>query len=223
MKVKIIPSDGIVTVDGLTIGGIDLGWIPSNVHAVTWDGNSGEAEIMDDSGQIVSNIKLNSFSEYSPVLGLFNSAKDVLYPPEVLPTIQNRRLAVWEKIKAHRTFVEGDGVYVQGHWYHTDADSRIKFMRLDRKADIALAAGGQASTLLQVVGNNIYWKTLPNVMVGVTCSIAQGVVQATEILDATGYARAEVLRNQVMASNSPESINIMSGWPVTYSTRNVEV
>ena len=45
----IITSDKIIGIGTTTISGIgtDMSWIPSNVHAVHWDGSSGEIEYND--------------------------------------------------------------------------------------------------------------------------------------------------------------------------------
>ena len=46
MKVTIIPEDKFISVGGTGYLGISTDWsyIPSNVHAVQWDGSSGEVE-----------------------------------------------------------------------------------------------------------------------------------------------------------------------------------
>lgn len=132
--------------------------------------------------------------------------------PEV-KTLAERRAAVWSQIKAERTLRENGGVQAGGHWFQTDADSRIRFIRLDAKATAALAAGGTAATVLKVAGQDLHWKTAENGLVPMTAGLAQSIANAIENLDAAAFARGEILRAQVNASDNPELIDIASGWP----------
>lgn len=138
---------------------------------------------------------------------------EALFPA---PTLEDRRATVWESIKAERSRRESGGVQVAGHWFQTDADSRIKFLRLGMKASEALFSGGTSGTVLQVAGQDVYWKTTENGLVPMTVDLAQGIVVAVEVLDALAYAHAELLRAQVLESLVPEEIDIESGWPAIY-------
>lgn len=136
-------------------------------------------------------------------------------PPE-LPPIEQRRAAVWERVKAERTRRVNGGAQVAGHWYHTDVDSRVQHMRLDAKASALLADGGSVEDVLTVAGQSIYWKTLSNGLVTMTAGLAQAIPVAIEVLDALAFARAETLRAQIEVSENPEAIDISSGWPAIY-------
>lgn len=130
--------------------------------------------------------------------------------------IEDRRATRWEQVKVERTRRENGGVQLGGHWFQTDADSRIRFMRLDAKASSALAAGGTPSTVLTVGGQDLHWKTEENELVPMTAGLAQSIATAIENLDAAAFARGEALRAQVNASDSPESIDITTGWPLVF-------
>lgn len=138
--------------------------------------------------------------------------------PEPAPqdSIESRRATVWEKVKAERKRRTEGGVLVNTHWFQTDSDSRIQFLRLDQKASAALAAGGQPTDILTVAGQGIYWKTYDNGLVPMTVALAQGIALAVEVLDALAFARGEQLRTQIEVSGNPESIDISTGWPVIY-------
>lgn len=136
--------------------------------------------------------------------------------PEPPPSLDQRRVTVWEQIKAERSRRENGGVLAGGHWFQTDSDSRIKVLRLEAKAVAALAAGGAAGDVLTVAGQPIYWKTTENGLVPMTVSLAQEIMTGIEVLDALAYTRAEVLRAQVMASADPEAIDLTTGWPPVY-------
>ena len=138
--------------------------------------------------------------------------------PEPAPqdAIEARRAAVWEHVKAERKRRTEGGVMVSGHWFQTDSDSRIQFLRLDQKASAALAAGGQPTDMLTVAGQGIHWKTYDNGSVPMTVALAQGIALAVEVLDALAFARGEQLRAQIEVSEGPESIDITTGWPPVY-------
>lgn len=132
------------------------------------------------------------------------------------PTLVERRAIRWEQVKVERKRRTEGGVRVNTHWFQTDPDSRIQFLRLDQKAANALAAGGQLTDLLTVAGQDIYWKTYDNGLVPMTVALAQGIALAVEVLDAMAFARGEQLRAQIEVSDDPEAIDITTGWPVIY-------
>lgn len=133
------------------------------------------------------------------------------------PTLAERRTIRWEQVKAERKRRTEGGVLVDTHWFQTDPDSRIQFLRLDQKATNALAADGQLTDLLTVAGQDIYWKTFDNGLVPMTVALAQGIALAVEVLDAMAFARGEQLRAQIEVSDAPESIDITTGWPPVYT------
>lgn len=136
--------------------------------------------------------------------------------PALVEPIAARRAAAWAAVKAERSRRKDGGVLVSGHWFQTDSDSRIQLMRLDSKAVTLLAGGGAPTDVLTVMGQPIPWKTTENGLVPMTAELAQNIVLAVEVLDAQAFGRAEVLRQQIEASESPELIDISTGWPVVY-------
>ena len=63
MNLVIIPSDRIIGIGTTILSGIgtDMSWIPSDVHAVHWDGSSGEIEYNDGK----ANLDITSIGIYS--------------------------------------------------------------------------------------------------------------------------------------------------------------
>lgn len=144
----------------------------------------------------------------------FSFAVEAIPTPEPeVKALAERRAAVWSQIRVERTRRENGGVQVAGHWFQTDVDSRIRFIRLDAKAAAALASGGTAATVLTVAGQDLHWKTAENGLVPMTAGLAQSIATAIENLDAAAFARGEVLREIVDASDDPELVDIDSGWP----------
>lgn len=217
MNVVIIPSDGFVSVDGRGFGDLDLSWIASEVHAVTWRGESGEVQVVDPATlRAVRNDEITDLAPYQQALVQWEAAREAADTPADPPTLAERRAAAWEKVKAERKRRTDGGVLVNTHWFQTDPDSRIQFLRLDQKASTALAAGGQPTDMLTVAGQDIYWKSYDNGLVPMTVALAQGIALAIEVLDALAFARGEQLRAQIEVSNDPESIDITTGWPPIY-------
>lgn len=44
MRLTIVPEDGVVNKDGISYSGLDLSFVPDNVHALQWYDTYGEIE-----------------------------------------------------------------------------------------------------------------------------------------------------------------------------------
>jgi hypothetical protein len=110
----------------------------------------------------------------------------------------------WQAIKAERDRRKVLGVKVGAHWFHSDAESRIQQLGL-----VIMGASVPA----------VQWKTLtlsgPPVFVTMTQAIAGGIFQGTAESDAAIFAAAETHRVAMESSDTPESYDITSGWPVS--------
>lgn len=108
----------------------------------------------------------------------------------------------WERIKAERDRRKVLGVFASGHWFHSDADSRIQ--------QLSLFVMGAAVPAIQ-------WKTLTAsgapVFVTMTQGLAAAIFQATAASDAAVFGAAEAHRVAMEASDSPEAYDFSGGWP----------
>jgi hypothetical protein len=69
MRVTIVSEDGLVSIDGVGFGGLDLSFIDSSVHAVQWYGEIGEIERKDPiTKRMVSNDAITSLSAFQTAL-----------------------------------------------------------------------------------------------------------------------------------------------------------
>jgi hypothetical protein len=75
MRVTVIPSDGLVSIDGEGFSGIDLSSLASSIHAIQWYDTEGEVEIKDVRGRMVENREITSFDEFAFVISLWEAAK----------------------------------------------------------------------------------------------------------------------------------------------------
>ena len=125
--------------------------------------------------------------------------------PAELPPIEQRRAAVWERIKAERDRRAALGVKVGAHWFHSDQKSRTQQLGL-----VLLGQGIPAE---------LKWKTLtftpPPVFVTMTPALAVGIVQSTAASDTAIFTAAEVHRMTMEASAAPQDYDFSTGWPVS--------
>lgn len=84
MKALIIPADGAVDIDGRLINGLDLSWI-TGVHAVVWNGTSGEVQQLDSAGRISKNTAITSLTKYQQALDQWEAARQALDAPPPPP------------------------------------------------------------------------------------------------------------------------------------------
>jgi hypothetical protein len=122
--------------------------------------------------------------------------------PAPEPTLEARRAAVWERIKARREALKSSGVLVGAHWFHSDADSRIQQIGL-----VMMGAGLPAG---------LKWKVKDNGLVDMTPALAQQIFQATAAWDMLVFGVAETHRAAVIESDNPEVYDWLAGWPEGY-------
>lgn len=123
---------------------------------------------------------------------------------------------MWERIKSKRSAVEQGGVKVGTKWYHSDADSRIKYLGLVRMAEQALTSGASPTTVLQYGGVNIQWKTMDGSSINMNVQKAQDVYAAVIGLDFVAFATAESHRVAMETNPDPSLYDFSQGWPVSF-------
>ena len=94
----IITSDKIIGIGTTTISGIgtDMSWIPSNVHAVHWDGSSGEIEYNDGT----ANLGITSIGIYSQADTTFNN--EIQRRKDLNDEFTNSSSFLWMKLRNER-------------------------------------------------------------------------------------------------------------------------
>ena len=98
MNLVIIPSDRIIGIGTTIISGIgtDLSWIPSDVHAVHWDGSSGEIEYNDGK----ANLDITSIGIYSQAETTFNN--EIQRRKDRDDEYVNSSTFLWMKLRSER-------------------------------------------------------------------------------------------------------------------------
>jgi hypothetical protein len=75
MRITIIALDKWVSVDGEGYSGLDLSFLPQDIHAVQWYGIEGDVEYRDARGAIVKNETIVDFSPFSFAIEAWSAAK----------------------------------------------------------------------------------------------------------------------------------------------------
>ena len=132
----------------------------------------------------------------------FDGAK---FTPPSAPSRAAVVAAKWSAVKAERDRRKWLGVKVGANWFHSDDSSRIQQLGL-----VMLGANIPAG---------LQWKTLTrtgSVFVSMTQALAGGIFQGMLQSDTAVFAAAEMHRVAIEASATPESYNILTGWPASF-------
>jgi len=91
----IVPVDRVIGIGSTKLVRVssDMSWIPSDIHAVHWNGTSGEIEYNDDK----PNVAISSIGIYSQVETTFNNELQLIKESETLTTEQ-----LWESLRNQR-------------------------------------------------------------------------------------------------------------------------
>ncbi len=124
---------------------------------------------------------------------------------------------LWEQVKSLRDFKSEQGCKVGDKWYHNDVKSRTQWERMANKSD-----GLQPTDIYTVGGQQVVWKTMDGTFQPLTAGTIASVVAAFELQEALMFTHAESLKVALNASDTPEEVDIQSGWPETYPPVVVE-
>lgn len=64
MRITIVTEDGFVSIDGEGLDGLNLSFIPVEVHALQWYGENGEIEYQDQRGRANYNETIMSLDQF---------------------------------------------------------------------------------------------------------------------------------------------------------------
>jgi hypothetical protein len=139
---------------------------------------------------------------------------DESFVPPVFPPkpIAERRAEASAKVTAERQRLESAGITVLGNRFQTDLAARIRYLRLENKGTAAVGKGGATDAPLKVKGKDLLWPAAGGA-VAMTAALAQTVVDDLEGFDVALFEREAVLLATIAASDSPEDVDILVGWP----------
>lgn len=125
------------------------------------------------------------------------------------PTLEDIKIAMWERIKVERDRRQAGGVLFGGHWFKTDERSRADYLSIITLVQLA----GRAPT--DVI--RPAWRTMTDgVTVDMTMALAGGIIAAGAqqwfLIDNAAQAHKTALE----ASSDPASYDFSSGWPEVF-------
>jgi len=121
--------------------------------------------------------------------------------PKIEPSLASVKDELVRKVKTQRDFQKFNGVFVQNKWIHTDTYSRTQWMAM-----VMMGANLPA----------IPWTTMDGTHIVTTPALAQGVFNGVAQLDAQLFSFASSLITSIDSSDDPNSVDITTGWPLTY-------
>lgn len=131
---------------------------------------------------------------------------------------------MWERIQARRDAISAGGVQVAGHWFHTDLDSRIRYVGLLRITDAmkALGAIGTDTVVNPATNAVVLWKVMDGSRIPLTLNMVDAIFAAVTLLDMSAFESAELHRAAMEAMANPFEYDMQAGWPQTYADTLVE-
>lgn len=127
----------------------------------------------------------------------------IVVVPRPAPTVEELRQAQWLLVKRERDRrCDEGGYYVSGHWFHSDARSRIQQLGL-----VLLGAS---------LPPGLQWKTMSGAFVEMTPTLAQQILGAAAASDNAIFVIAEGHRVAIAASSNPAGHDWTVGWPAVY-------
>ena len=115
-----------------------------------------------------------------------------------LGDLQPIKEAAWERIKQYRDHLNLSGVTVGEYRFHTDTDSKLKYLAL-------LLAPSSIPPDLQ-------WKTMSGVFVRMTLLRLQQVFAAISTMETHNFAKAERHKSQMEQLAEPWTYDFSGGW-----------
>lgn len=108
---------------------------------------------------------------------------------------------MWTGIKRARDEYMNGGVFVAGNWFHSDNNSRVKYMGL--KSTVPFP-------------ENLQWKTMNGTYVTMTVALVQLVLNSISKNDAIVFEVAEKHKMDMQEASDPSAYDYSSEWPSTF-------
>jgi hypothetical protein len=133
--------------------------------------------------------------------------------------IEQMTQPMWERIQAQRDAISAGGVQIGGHWFHTDLDSRIRYVGLLRITDAMKAMGaiGTDTVVNPATNATVLWKIMDGSRIPLTLNMVDAIFAAVTLLDMSAFESAELHRAAMEAMENPFDYDLSGGWPVTYT------
>lgn len=148
---------------------------------------------------------------------VYELVEEIPFTSEEMNGLKNR---IWEMIKGYREAKVLDGIKVNGKWFHTDLDSRIKYISLKHKANDLIASGKTLTdkVMLSVNGasTEVQWKTMDGTFVALTIQDVFDINNALTELELFTFMVTEQHKIKLFESDEPLKYDYSIGFPLTY-------
>ena len=144
---------------------------------------------------------INQQIEHHPIPNDYSSWNGTAWVTDsaLLTEAQNN---VWEGIKEFRDAAYSYGCAVGDHLYHTDIDSKLKYLGL--------------LTYGENIPADVMWKTMSGEMVLMTPTLIQAIFHAVAVFEATVFGTGEYHKAAMLQAADPNSYDYTVGWPAQY-------
>ena len=123
--------------------------------------------------------------------------------------LKDEQLRVWELIKQERERRQYDSVLVEGSWFHSDLDSRIKYEKFIKMGDNLPPTQWKTKS----PGGGLFNPTFVTMTPALLNKIATAIVMAEIAI----FAAAEKHRVDMLAAEVPGNYNYLANWPVGFT------
>ena len=123
--------------------------------------------------------------------------------------LKDEKLKMWELIKQERERRQYDAVLVEGNWFHSDLDSRIKYEKFIKMGENLPPTQWKTKS----PGGGLFNPTF----VTMTSTLLNKIANAIVVAEISIFAAAEQHRVSMLAAENPGEYNYLEGWPVSFT------
>jgi|GEM_PF-2126231 len=130
-RVTIIPSDGVVIIDGRGFGGLDLSAMDPQIHAVQWYGTRGELELAPDAGSGCANIAISDLAFVQMAIDAWQAAADAEDNPPPQPVEDAAKIRIFDLSQACTAAIRSgfaSSALGTEHRYQSDRDDQLNLI-----------------------------------------------------------------------------------------------
>ena len=123
--------------------------------------------------------------------------------------LKDEKLKMWELIKQERERRQYDAVLVEGNWFHSDLDSRIKYEKFIKMGSSLPPTPWKVKS----PGGGLF----DPIFVTMTPALLEKIATAIAMAEINIFAAAEKHRVAMLKAPVPSDYDYLSDWPVSFT------
>lgn len=123
--------------------------------------------------------------------------------------LKDEKLKMWELIKQERERRQYDAVLVEGNWFHSDLDSRIKYEKFIKMGSSLPPTPWKVKS----PGGGLF----DPIFVTMTPALLEKIATAIAMAEIDIFAAAEKHRVAMLKAPVPSDYDYLSDWPVSFT------